>query len=205
MKGVKILPVPFGKLYSKQKQVVTHFGKPLLVLAGPGTGKTEVLTHRISYLINHKNIPQEEILAITFSKKAAIEMADRLKNFNGLENQQLRVSTLHAESLRLINKIEDTSRFLIADDESQLLLKDTIEDLNLNIDNKDLKKNENKRIICKVFSSIKGIKPKMERNYIRIPLKHADQFIKKRMSAEFKRRDWYLFNSNYIQSKIMFS
>ena len=59
-------------------------------------------------------------------------------------------------------------------------------------------------VICKIFMDIDGTKPKMKENFFKIPLKHADGFIDERMSKEFKGRDWYLFNSNYIQSKIMF-
>jgi len=59
-------------------------------------------------------------------------------------------------------------------------------------------------VVCKIFMGVDGTKPKMKENFFKIPLKHADGFIDERMSKEFKGRDWYLFNSNYIQSKIMF-
>lgn len=62
----------------------------------------------------------------------------------------------------------------------------------------------NNMIVCKVFSDIEGTKPEEEENFFKIPLKHADSFVEERMSKDFKGRDWYLFNSNYIQSKIVF-
>lgn len=123
------MPVSFDDLDFKQKQVVRHQAGPLLVLAGPGTGKTEVLTHRIVYLITRANVPPEEILAITFSRKAANEMAERLKKFEGLEEAQPRISTLHAESLRILGDMGKASKFLVADDEAQLIMKDAAEDL----------------------------------------------------------------------------
>jgi len=123
------MSVPFEQLSPKQKEVIKHNGGALLVLAGPGTGKTEVLTHRISYLINKRNVPPDEILAVTFSRKAATEMVERLKKFLGLEKEELHVSTLHAESLRLLNNIGESRKFLIADDEARLLIEDAAEDL----------------------------------------------------------------------------
>jgi len=59
-------------------------------------------------------------------------------------------------------------------------------------------------ILCKIFSGIEATEPSVEEDFFVIPLKHADGFVEARMSKNFKGRDWYLFNSNYIQSKIMF-
>lgn len=86
------LPVPFEKLYPKQKAVIKHKANRLLVLAGSGTGKTEVLTHRIAYLVQKCNVDPKVIVGITFSRKATVEMAERINNFKGFEdaNQELR-------------------------------------------------------------------------------------------------------------------
>jgi len=130
------LPVPFKNLNTRQKEVVKQKGRRLLVLAGPGTGKTEVLTHRVAHLIRIGVNPQQ-ILAVTFSRKAAAEMAERLNEFR-LE-QIPRTSTLHSESLRILGEIGKTSKFLVADDESGLLLKDAVEDLSLDVSAKELR------------------------------------------------------------------
>ena len=133
------MSVPFEELDDIQKNLVWHEKGSILVLAGPGTGKTEVLTHRIAYLIAQKKLPPALILAITFSRKAASEMIDRLKKFQGLEEIDLNVSTLHSESLRLLNVLGESRKFLVADDESRLLLRDAVDDLGLSNDWKALR------------------------------------------------------------------
>jgi DNA helicase-2/ATP-dependent DNA helicase PcrA len=133
------MSVPFEKLDDKQKKLVQHEKGPILVLAGPGTGKTEVLTHRIVYLITKKKLPATELLAITFSRKAANEMIDRLKRSPGLEETKLNVSTLHAESLSLLNVVGESRKFLVADNESRLLLRDATEDAGFWFDWKTLR------------------------------------------------------------------
>jgi DNA helicase-2/ATP-dependent DNA helicase PcrA len=91
----EILPVPFEKLFPKQQKAVKWKNGPLLILAGPGTGKTEVLTHRIAYLANTLDVKPKEILGISFSRKAAQEMIERLAEFEIFKEDQPRISTLH--------------------------------------------------------------------------------------------------------------
>lgn len=134
------MPIPFEKLYPQQKKVVTHKGGPLLVLAGPGTGKTEVLTHRAAHLVNCREVNPTEILAITFSRKAAGEMTERLKSFGGFEETPPRTSTLHAEALRLITNLDASRRFLLGEDEAHLLMADAAIDLGLQMKARELKK-----------------------------------------------------------------
>ena len=104
-----------------------HGSKALLVLAGPGTGKTEVLTHRISYLVKECGVSPSDIVAVTFSRKAAREMADRLTKSFGLE--EMHVSTLHAEALRLLTEVGHGRKFLLGSDETRLLVSDAAQDL----------------------------------------------------------------------------
>jgi DNA helicase-2/ATP-dependent DNA helicase PcrA len=87
-----------------QRQAVTHQGPPLIVQAGPGTGKTRALTHRLAYLIKDRQVPPESILALTFTRQAAKEMAARvhrlLPDFPGLE--RCTMGTFHALGLKLL-------------------------------------------------------------------------------------------------------
>jgi DNA helicase-2/ATP-dependent DNA helicase PcrA len=133
------MPVKFDDLFPKQQKAVRHSSGPLLVLAGPGTGKTEVLTHRIAYLVKNKVNPKE-ILGVTFSRKAAGEIADRLKEFQGFEKNRPRISTLHAEALRILGGLGAGQKFLLDGDEATLLMMDAAEDLGLNLKVKELRK-----------------------------------------------------------------
>ncbi|MCW3984825.1 MAG: ATP-dependent helicase [Candidatus Bathyarchaeota archaeon] len=134
------MPIPFEKLYPKQKEVVIHKGGPLLVLAGPGTGKTEVLTHRTAFLTNCCGVNPAEILAITFSRKATREMTERLEKFEGFEENQPRTSTLHAEAFRVMNDIDASKRYLLGGEETRLLLMDAALDLGLKVKARELKR-----------------------------------------------------------------
>ncbi len=107
----------------EQAEAVQHTEGPAVVLAGPGTGKTKVLTHRIAWLINEKGINPEHILAITFTNKAAEEMQARCKNLPGnhLEESEPTISTFHALGHSILKAYaEETGRnaqFTIADEE----------------------------------------------------------------------------------------
>jgi len=98
------------------------------VLAGPGTGKTEVLAHRIIHLINNYGALPQEILAVTFSRKAATEMRERVAGPLGGVAENIRISTLHAEALRLLHGMHGAPRFFVSDIEARLLMQDAIED-----------------------------------------------------------------------------
>ena len=109
-------------LNTEQKRAVYHYKGPVLVLAGPGSGKTRVITRRVAYLIRHHNIPPENVLAVTFTNKAAGEMKDRLHS-DALLGETIGVEvwihTFHAACVRILRehgeKIGLVPRFGIVD------------------------------------------------------------------------------------------
>ena len=112
------------ELNEKQREAVTHKNGPLLVIAGPGTGKTKVITHRIAYLIREHGIKAENILAITFTNKAAQEMQERINQEIGEPHgSNIKVSTFHAFCVSVLRKhalrIGLSENFTIFDQELQ--------------------------------------------------------------------------------------
>jgi DNA helicase-2/ATP-dependent DNA helicase PcrA len=87
-----------------QREAVTHPDGPLLIVAGAGSGKTRVLTHRIAYLIEDLGISPFEILAITFTNKAADEMKYRVGALVGPVAEKMWVSTFHAACVRILRR-----------------------------------------------------------------------------------------------------
>jgi len=87
-----------------QREAVTHPGGPLLIVAGAGSGKTRVLTHRIAWLIKEQGISPFEILAITFTNKAADEMKTRVQALVGPVAQKMWVSTFHSACVRILRR-----------------------------------------------------------------------------------------------------
>jgi DNA helicase-2/ATP-dependent DNA helicase PcrA len=92
------------KLNPVQCEAVTHGEGPLLVLAGAGSGKTRILTHKIAYLIKEQGISPFEILAITFTNKAAKEMKERVANLVGSVSRAMWVSTFHSTCVRILRQ-----------------------------------------------------------------------------------------------------
>jgi len=128
------------ELNERQREAVTHKNGPLLVIAGPGTGKTRVITHRIAYLIREHSIKAENILAITFTNKAAQEMQERVNNEIGEPHgSNIKVSTFHAFCVQVLRKhalrIGLSENFTIFDQELQdEILTESVRALNLNTD-----------------------------------------------------------------------
>jgi superfamily I DNA/RNA helicase len=120
------MTIPYDRLNESQKRAVSNPAPRLLVSAGPGTGKTEALAHRIVYMINHWDVLPQEILAVTFSRKAAQEMRDRVADVIGEVSKDVRISTLHSESLRTLSGMNAASRFFVSDYEARMLMQDAL-------------------------------------------------------------------------------
>lgn len=106
------------ELNEQQKRAVIHFGSPLLVIAGAGSGKTRTLIHKVEYLLREKNIKPYEILCITFTNKAAREIKERIKNKLGFELEWS--GTFHSIALKILRmdgeKIGIPGDFAVADE-----------------------------------------------------------------------------------------
>ncbi len=117
MKNIDIL------LNKEQKEAVMHKDGPLLILAGAGSGKTRVITYRVAYLISEYKIPPENILAVTFTNKAADEMKSRIKNVVGKAADKIWISTFHSMGCRILRehaeKIGYTKNFTIYDEDDR--------------------------------------------------------------------------------------
>src|SRR5579862_3349794 len=123
-------------LNEPQREAVAHPGGPLLILAGAGSGKTRVLTHRIAYLVATGAAQPSEILAITFTNKAASEMRERAELLVGRRVRAMWVMTFHAACARMLrahaDKLGYTRRFTIYDQaDARRLIKRCLDELGI--------------------------------------------------------------------------
>lgn len=147
----------YDTLNPKQKEAVLHTDGPLLILAGAGSGKTRVLTHRIAYLIDECGVNPWNIMAITFTNKAAGEMRERVDNLVGFGAESIWVSTFHSSCVRILRRhIENlgyTTSFSIYDsDDQKTLMRQVFK--TLDIDTKQFKERS-------VLSAISSAKDKL--------------------------------------------
>lgn len=126
----------YDSLNPEQLRAVTHTKGPLLILAGAGSGKTRVLTHRIAYLIDEVGVNPWNILALTFTNKAAREMRDRVDQIVGYGSENIWVTTFHSTCVRILRKhihhLGYENSFTIYDtDDQRSLMKDICKYLEL--------------------------------------------------------------------------
>ncbi len=152
-----------------QREAALHFEGPLLILAGAGSGKTRVLTHRIAYLIEERQINPYNILALTFTNKAAREMRERVDQIVTFGAQSVWVSTFHSTCVRILRRYIDhlgyDRRFTIYDtDDQKTLMKNICKELN--IDTKKFRE----RTFLNAISSAK--------DELKTPEQYADEIAK---------------------------
>ncbi len=145
----------FDTLNEPQRKAVFHTEGPLLVLAGAGSGKTRVLTHRIAYLIQEAGVNPWNIMAITFTNKAAEEMRQRVDSLVGFGSESIWVSTFHSACVRILRRHIDRlgydNRFTIYDtDDQKTLMKEVCR--KTDVDTKKFKE----RMLLSVISSAKN-------------------------------------------------
>ena len=124
------------ELNEEQMQAVTHLDGPLLILAGAGSGKTRVITYRIAYMMKHHNVRPSQILAITFTNKAANEMRERITSLVGDSSRYIWCGTFHSIFARILRKhaelLHYSDNFTIVDTDDQTkLIKDAMKELDI--------------------------------------------------------------------------
>lgn len=156
-------------LNDKQQEAVEHFEGPLLILAGAGSGKTRVLTHRIAYLIEEHQINPFQILALTFTNKAANEMRERVDQIVSYGASSVWVSTFHSTCVRILRRFIDhigyDRSFTIYDaDDQKSLMKDICKHMNI-----DTKKFREKTFLNAISNA---------KNELKTPEIYADEVAK---------------------------
>lgn len=147
-----------SQLNDRQEEAVLHFEGPLLILAGAGSGKTRVLTHRIAYLIEHHQVNPYQILALTFTNKAANEMRERVDRIVSFGARSVWVSTFHSTCVRILHRFIDhigyDRSFTIYDsDDQKSLMKDICK--HLNIDTKKYREKSFLNVISNAKNELK--------------------------------------------------
>ena len=183
-------------LNEEQKKAVEYLDGPLLVLAGAGTGKTRVITYKIAYLIEHRNIPASNIMAVTFTNKAAKEMQNRLNNIIGIKAISLWVGTFHSIALKILKNeghlLGLKPFFSIIDEEDRLSIINKILK-ELNIDKKQYPAKEYIQLISKFKNTIDYV-------YEKEPIEFTYKFL-----DVFKIYRNYCETNNYIDFDDMLS
>ena len=180
-------------LNDKQYEAVVNFQGPCLVIAGAGSGKTKVLTHKIAYLMKEKNVKPWNILAITFTNKAANEMKQRVENIIGEASQDMWIGTFHSICVRILRRYIDRigfdKSFAIFDTSDQkTLIKDCLKALK--IDDKMF----NDRAVLSEISNAKNemLEPK------EYSIKYTGDYRKEVISKVYELYQKRLFENNAL-------
>lgn len=180
-------------LNEQQKEAVMHTEGPLLILAGAGSGKTRVLTHRTAYLIEEMGVNPYYIMAITFTNKAAGEMRERIDDLVGYGSESIWVSTFHSTCVRILRRYIDrlgySKNFTIYDaDDQKTLMKDICK--RLEIDTKMFKE----KMFLSVISNAKDemIDP------IEFETRAAGDFTKRKQAMVYKEYQRALKENNAL-------
>lgn len=183
----------YDTLNPEQRKAVEHDKGPLLILAGAGSGKTRVLTHRIAYLMEHRDVNPWNILALTFTNKAANEMRERVDRIVGYGSENIWVSTFHSTCVRILRRWIDLigydRSFTIYDtDDQKTLMREVCKFLNIDT------KNYKERTLLSVISSAKDelITPE------EYELNAVGDFVKTKFAAVYKEYQKRLHSNNAL-------
>src|SRR4051795_3622426 len=143
-------------LNEPQREAVLHVDGPLLVLAGAGSGKTRVLTHRIAHLLHTRHARADNILAITFTNKAASEMRERVELLVGRATRAMWVMTFHAACARMLRsaapRLGYTRQFTIYDSADQRrLIKKCLDDLDVDVKRFTPRAMQTHHLVCRII------------------------------------------------------
>ena len=170
------------ELNDKQKEAVNYTKGPLLIIAGAGSGKTKVLTTKVAHLIRNENINPENILAITFTNKAAKEMKSRIINLVGMVGYDMQISTFHSFGLSIIKKHYDklglNKNFTILDSEDTLtLIKNILKDMNCEENPKGIRNiiSNNKNALIDAYQYERFVNTEYDKIVLEVYQKYTDR------------------------------
>ncbi len=143
-----------GALNLRQRRAVENYQGPMIITAGPGTGKTRTLTHKMAFLTLEKDVPQENILALTFTNKAALEMRRRLETLLRRSNIKTFVGTFHSLCFQILKEQEKYACTIIDEKDRELLLVDAIKQAEESVDTVKLKP---KQLLKQIISAKQNI------------------------------------------------
>lgn len=183
----------YDTLNDKQREAVLHTEGPVLILAGAGSGKTRVLTHRIAYLIEEKGVNPWNILAITFTNKAAGEMRERVDQIVGFGSESIWVSTFHSTCVRILRRHIDQlgydTNFTIYDtDDQKTLIKEVCKKLQI-----DTKIHKERAILGAISSAKNELISSAE-----YEMNVCGDFAKKKIAMAYKEYEKQLKENNAL-------